>query len=416
MDSPSVASSSGLECSRPTSRNSFEVAIICALPNQLEAAIHVLDRSWDGPNGQYQYGKADGDPNNYRAGRIGNFNVVLVILPNIGNIESAQAAAWVRASFLNVHLALVVGTCGGMPSVGKEEIILGDVIISSVVVQYDFGRQLTDRFLMKDGVEDRPGRANINLRGLLNALRVASICDQVEDRAAVFLRQLQARNDASANPQRRGLYAYPGTDNDRLFDENYEHKHREPRWECNTCAKGSTCDACRDVDCSFLGCDTNQLIRRERHTQDVFQEQPQDPTFSQPRIFVGRMGSGNAVMRSAQHRAALAAKGIIGIEMEGAGVWDQLPCLIVKGVSNYADSHKNDVWQNYAAATAVSVAKALLEQYSPGTVVVPVREASVAQQPVSKLLELLLERMLEAPAPKADRILQSQETWSVKDL
>lgn len=121
-------------------------------------------------------------------------------------------------------------------------------------------------------------------------------------------------------------------------------------------------------------------------------------------------------MRSAQHRAALAAKGIIGIEMEGAGVWDQLPCLIVKGVSNYADSHKNDVWQNYAAATAVSVAKAFLEQYSPSTVVVPVREASVAQQPVSKLLELLLERMMEAPAPKADRILQSQETWSVKDL
>ncbi|EHK17717.1 uncharacterized protein TRIVIDRAFT_160869 [Trichoderma virens Gv29-8] len=52
--------------------------------------------------------------------------------------------------------------------------------------------------------------------------------------------------------------------------------------------------------------------------------------------------------------------------MEGAGVWDELPCIIVKGVSNYGDGHKTKhwaEWQNFAAATAASVARALVERY-----------------------------------------------------
>ncbi|KAJ4359271.1 hypothetical protein N0V85_009456 [Neurospora sp. IMI 360204] len=59
------------------------------------------------------------------------------------------------------------------------------------------------------------------------------------------------------------------------------------------------------------------------------------------RVFIGRMGSGDKVIRSAQHRQELADRGVIGLEMEGAGVWDQLPCIVVKGVCDYADSHKN---------------------------------------------------------------------------
>jgi nucleoside phosphorylase len=66
-------------------------------------------------------------------------------------------------------------------------------------------------------------------------------------------------------------------------------------------------------------------------------------------------------MKSGEHRDLLEKnEGVIGIEMEGAGVWDNLPCVIIKGVCDYADSHKNKAWQNYAAATAASAAKALL--------------------------------------------------------
>ncbi|KAJ9244377.1 hypothetical protein DTO169E5_1982 [Paecilomyces variotii] len=49
--------------------------------------------------------------------------------------------------------------------------------------------------------------------------------------------------------------------------------------------------------------------------------------------------------------------------MEGVGVWDKFNCLVIKGVCDYADSHKSKVWQDYAAAAAAAVAKEVLKQY-----------------------------------------------------
>jgi nucleoside phosphorylase len=69
-------------------------------------------------------------------------------------------------------------------------------------------------------------------------------------------------------------------------------------------------------------------------------------------------------MKSGQHRNRIAKTGnIIAFEMEGAGLWDYVPCIIVKGVCDYADSHKNDDWQKYAAATAAACTKAILERW-----------------------------------------------------
>ena len=80
------------------------------------------------------------------------------------------------------------------------------------------------------------------------------------------------------------------------------------------------------------------------------------------------MASGDAVMKSGQHRDRLAKDaGIIAFEMEGAGVWDHFPSIVVKGVCEYADSHKNKKWQMYAAATAAAGMKAFLKQWAPET-------------------------------------------------
>jgi hypothetical protein len=46
--------------------------------------------------------------------------------------------------------------------------------------------------------------------------------------------------------------------------------------------------------------------------------------------------------------------------MEAAGLMDNFPCLVIRGIHNYADSHKNERWQPYAAATAAAYAKELL--------------------------------------------------------
>ena len=39
------------------------------------------------------YGRAIGDPNTYTTGRMGNFDVVLALLPNMGKVSAASAAA-----------------------------------------------------------------------------------------------------------------------------------------------------------------------------------------------------------------------------------------------------------------------------------------------------------------------------------
>ncbi|KAL6407295.1 zinc finger protein [Ilyonectria robusta] len=69
-------------------------------------------------------------------------------------------------------------------------------------------------------------------------------------------------------------------------------------------------------------------------------------------------------MKSGKDRDRIAAAhNLTAFEMEGAGVWEEVPCIVVKGVCDYADSHKNKKWQDFAAATAASVARAILERY-----------------------------------------------------
>lgn len=84
-----------------------------------------------------------------------------------------------------------------------------------------------------------------------------------------------------------------------------------------------------------------------------------------PMIHIGLVGSGDTVMKSELDRDEIAAwDKIIAFEMEGAGIWDILPCLVIKGVCDYADSHKNKVWQRYAAATAAACMRAVPDEWS----------------------------------------------------
>jgi nucleoside phosphorylase len=72
------------------------------------------------------------------------------------------------------------------------------------------------------------------------------------------------------------------------------------------------------------------------------------------------------VIKSSEYRDQIAKEhNVIAFEMEGAGVWDEVPCIVIKGICDYADSHKSKLWQPFAAATAAAVAKALLERYTP---------------------------------------------------
>ena len=77
-------------------------------------------------------------------------------------------------------------------------------------------------------------------------------------------------------------------------------------------------------------------------------------------------------MRDASTRDTLArtlepGQDVLCFEMEAAGLMDNFPCLVIRGVCDYADAQKNKRWQEYAAAVAAAYAKELLS-------VLPVRQ------------------------------------------
>ncbi|KAL6695168.1 nucleoside phosphorylase domain-containing protein [Trichoderma pleuroticola] len=346
---------------RPTSRDDFEIAIVCALPLEYDAVCILIDEFWDEEGDQY--GKVMRDPNIYTTGRMGNHNIVLVLLPDMGKVGAASAAASLRLSFPELKLLLLTGICGGVPRSGTaKELVLGDVVLSTSVFQYDFGRRHGDKFVPKDTSTDSLGRPSKDIRSLLKICDTKRGRKQLEKQAAFYLEYIQ--NDPSAeHPMEQ--YLCPGAANDKLFEATYVHKHYgEPQCLCKT--PHETCDNSRKLSCHKLQCDETFLVERRRIKHKLqLEQQGRSKEAQAPAIFLGSIGSGDTVMRSSEDRDRIAEEyDLIAFEMEGAGAWDELPCIVVKGICDYADSHKNKKWQHFAAATAASVMKALLERYS----------------------------------------------------
>ncbi len=342
---------------RPASRSDFEIAIVCALPLEFDAVCLLVDDFWDEDGDPF--GRVEGDCNTYTTGRIGELNVVLVVLANMGKTSAASAAASMRASYPRLKIVLLTGICGGVPFVdGEKEILLGDVIIAKSVLQYDLGRQYPSGFAIKSTVEDTLGRPTKNIRNLLTIFETNRARGQLEKRTASFLQTLQ-----TAAARRHGTqYQYPGAAHDKLFQPSYRHKHQRAA-ECSTCTNPfHTCEPSRQMSCDDLGCNDTYLVQRKRLGAN--QEEQESTERVAPFVFVGRIGSGDTVVKSGQDRDRIAKlHNLIAFEMEGAGVWDEFPCIIIKAVCDYADSHKNKRWQDFAAATAASAMKALLERY-----------------------------------------------------
>ncbi|TQN66850.1 5'-methylthioadenosine/S-adenosylhomocysteine nucleosidase [Colletotrichum shisoi] len=337
---------------RPSRRDEFEIAVVCALPLEFDAAALAFDEFWDDDGDTY--GRAEGDTNTYTTGRIGQYNVVLSLLSSMGKVGAATVATSLRSSYTGLRLALLTGICGGVPSPWTDdEVLLGDVVISKAVVQYDYGRQYPGRFIRRDTVDDNLGRPNKNIRSLVESFRTDLGRERLHRGASQVLGQIR---ENAAKKRRRARYNRPDATEDTLFEPGYEHKHRD-RSDCG-CAENA-CETARAAACAELRCDTARLVRRDRF-DDMLESEPDDHF----EIHVGCVGSGDMVMKSGLDRDRIARDhGLVAFEMEGAGMWDEVPCIVVKGVCDYADSHKNKRWQAYAAATAASVMKALLARY-----------------------------------------------------
>ncbi|RSL39016.1 hypothetical protein CEP53_014386 [Fusarium sp. AF-6] len=213
--------------------------------------------------------------------------------------------------------------------------------------------------LIGSTVDENIGRANKDFRNLVTIFKTDRDRGRLEKRTAYLLQQLQAK---AAQAGRRGKYDYPGAVEDKLFQSAYRHKyHISPRCICCNCTSDTdpVCDEALGSLCADLGCDDAYLVTRDRLTT----KQKDDSDAARLAVHFGAITSGDAVIKSAVNRDRLLTEaGVIAIEMEGAG-GDEKPCIIAKGVCDYADSHKHKAWHNVAAATSASTCKAILERY-----------------------------------------------------
>ncbi|KAG9675250.1 purine and uridine phosphorylase, partial [Aureobasidium melanogenum] len=297
----------------------FKVGWICALPFETAAAEVMLDE-------QYQQLPFDSyDPTIYTLGRIESHNVVIACLPagRPGTSAATAVARGMREKFRGIRFGFMVGIGGGVPS-GRDDIRLGDVVVSSPhldhggVVQYDFGKA------EEGGVFRRTGYLNSPPTFLLNVVNRVRTNHELGRRTYPSHMKRYARENTEE-------YTLPQNERDVLYN--------------------ATCPHIGDLDCAE--CDTSQIIhRRGRITRNTT-----------IRIHYGTIASGNQVIKDAQTRDRIVKDlggQVLCFEMEAAGLMNDFPCLVIRGISDYCDSHKNDGWQKYAAASAAAYTRELL--------------------------------------------------------
>lgn len=307
-----------MEARRPLSHEDYTVGWICALPLEMAAAKLMLDTIHP------SLPRPPNDQNTYILGNIGEHNVVIAGLPSgaYGNTSATSVGMQLLSSFRAVRIGLVVGIAGGVPG-NDADIRLGDIVVSQPsdtlggVVQYDLGKVLSGGRFTRTGMLNRPPKVLLTALATLQAHHLTE-----ESRVVEFVSNIQAKMP----PRKATTFARP-TQEDCLFQVDYDH------------VASSTC----------LGCDRSKLSPRP----------PRD--HQEPVVHYGLIGSANQVVKNGRQRDQLARDlGIYCVEMEAARLMNDFPCLVVRGICDYADSHKNKEWQGYAAAVAAAYAKELL--------------------------------------------------------
>ncbi|KAL4735655.1 hypothetical protein BDV11DRAFT_211854 [Aspergillus similis] len=224
-------------------------------------------------------------------------------------------------TFPRLRFGLMVGIGGGVPCEDTDT-RLGDVVISlpsetsGGVIQYDFGKTLRDGRFQRIGSLNKPPQFLLTAISQMRSDHIIGNRPIARILSDTFLEHQEMKEQ------------FTRPDGDWLFEPTYTHEV--------------------GPDCSR--CDQTRLVKRVlRENQD-------------PYPHYGLIASGNQVIKDAARRDALAQEmDILCFEMEAAGLMDQFPCLVIRGICDYCDSHKNKQWQGYSALAAAAYAKAFLE-------------------------------------------------------
>lgn len=294
---------------------------MCAQEFEISVVRYMLDHEYS------RLPRKPGDSNLYILGELSGHNVVLAsLLGSQGKSAAAAVAKDMARTFPSIELRLTVGIGQGVPS-AKNDIRLGDVVVSMPdgqhggLVQYDLAKNTDYGIVLKGFLWPPP-----------EILRSAAVMMRSDHRIlqSKILDYMSAMFEKSDDI--RDSYQRP-MDPDELFQSEYRHVSQQ-----------ATCQLC----------DKKRLVPRQ-HRKPF------------PKIHYGLIASGDQVIRNASNVAEVDSRvlgDILCFEMEAAGIATESSCIAIRGISDYADSHKNDAWQYYAAAAAAGCAKELLSYVS----------------------------------------------------
>ncbi|KAF3927955.1 hypothetical protein ABW20_dc0108790 [Dactylellina cionopaga] len=304
----------------------YNVGWLCALPLELAAANLMIDEHHDAP-----WNLTD-PQNHYIFGSIGRHNVVATVLPegSYGTISASDVVKNFKYDFPDLQYRFMVGIAGGAPT-EENDIRLGDVVVSVPsgtspgVIQWDFRKTLGGGESIRIGVLAKPPQNMLQAVSLIHAVQPDELSESI----------LNILELACKDRSGREFKAPPAGAHDWLFRSEYEHYQPDPRKKSRDCPGH---------------CDTYECVPREERRP-----------YPQVRVHFGTIASGNNLMRDGIARDQVQQEtDALCFEMEASGVMDAWPCLVVRGICDYADSHKNKLWQKYSAGTAAAFTKSML--------------------------------------------------------
>lgn len=379
----------------------YTIGWIAALPLEAQAAELVLDHDY-----QRLIEVPLGDTNQYALGTIGEHKIVLAVMPDgeYGKSSALSVATHMLRSFPNIRVGFMVGVAGAAPTKAND-IRMGDVVVGRKgdgeggVFEFDYGRKHQAKpFQHTSHLNSTP----VFVMTALASLKAAGIGPrQISEDIRVILTDKRIQQDV------RSEFERPSEEFDILFESTVVHNVGQgvnpytvlgaiisllaltmlaissimilAPWGnmlasvslaagVGAFVKGTSIEGCKNIFFKTTKADDSipdvQICRafcQTSHTNPFVRRKTRDPT-RVPEIHYGLIASSDQLMKDALYRDKLAKEyNVLCFEMEAAGLMNRFPCMNVRGICDYADSHKNKKWQKYAALAAAVYAKRLIK-------------------------------------------------------
>lgn len=369
-------------------QKSCDVLIVTALLDELEALESVREFVIDGWRRTTTRRNLTSSRGVLQCSDGSQLTIIAAWLGGMGETVAASAATSFMRELAPTYLAMC-GICGGNPG----EVHLGDVIIADRVYSYDSGKLIAS--VDQHGMRVEELRHEIVTHNLHSEWR--NLANQFVRDPKLGMKLNESRPVSLAQQQMW------------LIDTLHVHEHGKgvapsehplraiacPSWEytLGTLEKeGFIVGRFGRLQLTSAGkakAETNRLLYPEKRVTD--------PPF---RVHVGAIATGKTVREDPELFGGLVklVRGTLGVDMEAAAIGHvanefNVPAIIVKGATDYADSRKDDSFRTFAASAAATVLLQFLRRVGA---------------------ELRREQTAQGPAPIDDLSAQLIGAWEIE--